>query len=84
MRNNRWQLHAAKNKLSRVIVRAQSKGPQTITRRGTPAAVVISMKEYEELTGGGMNIVDFFQSSPLKGVKLDLKRDRSRSRIIKL
>lgn len=39
-RKSTWQLQEAKNKLSEVIRRAREEGPQTITVRGEPAAVV--------------------------------------------
>lgn len=39
-RNSTWQLQEAKNKLSEVIRRAREEGPQIITVRGEPAAVV--------------------------------------------
>ena len=37
-----WQLQEAKCKLSEVVERALSEGPQGITVRGEPAAVLIS------------------------------------------
>jgi prevent-host-death family protein len=44
-----WQLQEAKAKLSELVRRARSEGPQTITVRGEPAVVVISVEEYERL-----------------------------------
>ena len=44
-----WQLQEAKAKLSELVRRARSEGPQTITVRGEPAVVVISIEEYERL-----------------------------------
>ena len=41
-RKSTWQLQEAKNRLSEVIRRARDEGPQTITVRGEPAAVVSS------------------------------------------
>ncbi len=35
-----WPLQEAKNRLSELIQRAETEGPQTITRHGTPVAVV--------------------------------------------
>ena len=49
MRPSRWSLQDAKNSFS-VVVSAAVKGvPQTVTRRGEPAVVVISVAEYERL-----------------------------------
>jgi antitoxin Phd len=44
-----WQLQEAKARLSEVIKQASREGPQTITMRGEPTAVVISQNEYERL-----------------------------------
>jgi antitoxin Phd len=44
-----WSLQDAKNKFS-AVVEAASKGiPQTVTKRGRPAVVVLSIQEYERL-----------------------------------
>ena len=40
-----WQLQEAKNRLSQVVDSALHDGPQTITLRGKPAAVVVSFDE---------------------------------------
>ena len=37
----RWPLQKAKNEFSRVVDRALSEGPQTVTRHGKPVVVVI-------------------------------------------
>jgi antitoxin Phd len=44
-----WQLQEAKQKLSTVVDRALSEGPQTITRHGVETAVVVSVAEYRRL-----------------------------------
>jgi prevent-host-death family protein len=36
----RWPLQKAKNEFSRVVDRALSEGPQTVTRHGKPVVVV--------------------------------------------
>ncbi len=46
-----WQLQDAKAHFSQVIEKAQSDGPQYITRHGKQRAVVISMQEYERISG---------------------------------
>lgn len=43
-----WSVQDAKNKLSAVIEAAQRE-PQTVTKHGKPAAVVVSAEEYERL-----------------------------------
>lgn len=47
---NVWQLQEAKQKLSRLVDRAISEGPQIITRHGAEAAVVLSVAAYRRLT----------------------------------
>lgn len=70
----------AKNRLSELVNDAVEKGPQTITRRGQPTAVVLSMRQFQELTTGRDDLLTFFQKSPLAGVDLDLGRDRDTGR----
>ncbi len=70
-----WQLQEAKNKFSQVVDEAQSKGPQTITRRGKEVAVVLSASEYHKLTASKIKLSDFFSQSPL--CELSLERDKS-------
>ena len=72
-----WQLQEAKNKFSRVVEKAITHGPQIITRRGLEVVVVLSYDEYNRLRKPVSDIVEFFRSSPLVGVELDLERDRS-------
>ena len=73
--HNEWQLKEAKNKLSEVVNRALSSGPQEITKHGKKAAVVLSYKNYQRLkkTQGG-SLVEFFRRSPIAG--MDFKRTK--------
>ncbi|MEM8610644.1 MAG: type II toxin-antitoxin system Phd/YefM family antitoxin [Cyanobacteria bacterium P01_H01_bin.105] len=48
-----WQLVEAKSKLSEVLNRAHLEGPQVITKRGVPDAVVISVEDYAKLKPAG-------------------------------
>ena len=79
-----WQLQEAKARLSEVVKKAAEEGPQHITLHGRPAAVVLSETDYLRLKKRPMRFVDFMRNSPLKGVKLDLTRDRSPSREVDL
>ena len=45
-----WQLQEAKSKFSEMVKRALSEGPQGITVRGEPVAVLVSRVEYTRLT----------------------------------
>ena len=44
-----WALQDAKNRFSAVVDAALAGEPQRVTRRGKPAVVVLSVKEYERL-----------------------------------
>ncbi len=75
-----WTVAEAKAKLSEVIQRAEKEGPQTITRHGEEAVVVVSAEEWEKKTKRKGNLAEFFASSPLRGVALDMKRRKDRPR----
>jgi prevent-host-death family protein len=79
-----WQLQEAKARLSEVVKKAAQEGPQHITLHGVPAAVVLSEADYRRLKKRPSRFIDFVRGSPLKGVELDLTRDRSPPRKIRL
>ncbi len=79
-----WQLQEAKNRLSEVVDKALHQGPQVITRRGAETAVVLSMADYRNMRQPETDLVDFFQTSPLAGVELDLERAQDTGREIEL
>ncbi len=72
-----WQVQEAKSRFSAVLAEAQVHGPQSITKHGTPVAVVLSQADYEQLAGRPRtSLVDFLAESPL--AELDLsERDRT-------
>ncbi len=77
---NSWQLQEAKARLSELVRQAQTEGPQDITLHGKSAAVVLSRADYERLARRKPGFVDFMRRSPLRGVELELERDRSMTR----
>lgn len=77
-----WQLAEAKNKLSEVVNRALSEGPQRIQRRGD-VVIVISEVDYQLLVGAEGTFKDALLNIP-KGVALDLERDPSPMRDVDL
>ena len=77
-----WQLQDAKNKFSEVVEKALQEGPQVVTRRGVKTVIILSVKDYQKLKKPRTNIVDFFQKSPLKGIDLDLERNKDLPREI--
>jgi prevent-host-death family protein len=74
-----WQLQTAKNKLSELVEKAATEGPQRITKHGKTAAVVLSAKDYERLTRPRESLVEFFRRSPLKGLTIERVQDLPRS-----
>jgi antitoxin Phd len=79
-----WQLQDAKNRFSEVVKRALSKGPQIVTKRGVETVVVMSIKEYQKLIRPESDLVEFFRKSPMRGVELDLNRNKELAREIDL
>ncbi len=84
MIENHWQLQDAKNKFSNLVEKAQSKGPQVVTKYGREAVVVLSIDEYKKLIKPENSLVKFFQNSPLASMELDLTRTKELPRDIKL
>ena len=75
-----WQLQEAKAKLSEVIQRARKEGPQQVTVRGKPAAIIVSAEEYDAMRRRRPRFVELVRSSPLADMELDIERDRSPAR----
>jgi prevent-host-death family protein len=84
MSSHVWTVAEAKAKFSEVIELAQSRGPQTITRNGRTAAVVVAADEWQRKTRRIGNLAEFFAASPLRGSGLVAKRLRGRPRKVAL
>jgi prevent-host-death family protein len=69
-----WQLQEAKNRLSQVVDSALLDGPQTITLRGKPAAVVVAYDEFRKLAMPRTGLTQFFRLSPMHGVEIEVCR----------
>ncbi len=74
----------AKAKFSKVIEKARSLGPQTITRNGRKAAVIVAAEEWERKTKRKGNLAEFFASSPLRNSGLRVDRLRGGVRMARL
>lgn len=74
MSEPQWSVAEAKAHLSEVIDTARRDGPQTITRNGKPAAVVVSAEEWARKTRRVESLAQFLLGSPLRGSDLDLER----------
>jgi prevent-host-death family protein len=71
-----WTVAQARTKFNEVIEKARSLGPQTITRNGRTAAVVVAPGEWERKTRRKGNLAEFFASSPLRRSGLKIERLR--------
>lgn len=80
MSDHAWTVAEAKAKFSEVIEKANSEGPQTITRNGRRAAVIVAVEEWERRTKREGTLADFFAASPLRGSGIKLDRLRIRLR----
>ncbi len=79
---NTWQLQEAKNQFSLVVENAMTEGPQTVTRHGEPAVVVVAASEFRKSKARKKSILDLFE--PLRGIELDISRDKSLPRDVRL
>jgi prevent-host-death family protein len=69
-----WTVAEAKAKFSEVIEKAHSDGPQTITRNGRRAAVLVAAEEWERKTRRKGTLAEFFASSPLVGSGIKIRK----------
>ena len=60
--------------------KAASEGPVFITDRGKPAHVLLSIEEYQRLTGQRRNIVDALSMPGLADIEFDPLRSRELAR----
>ena len=74
MSESSWTVAEAKAKLSEVMEKAQTSGPQRITRHGKEAVVVVSAAEWERKTKRKGSLAEFLLASPLRGSGLDVER----------
>jgi len=84
MSSQNWTVAEAKAKFSEIIERAMSDGPQTITRNGRKAAVVVGAEEWQRKTKRIGNLAEFFAESPLRESGLKIRRLKERPRKINL
>jgi len=68
MPSSYWSLQDAKNSFSAVVTAAINGAPQTVTKRGKPAVVVMSVAEYQRLSrresAETPNFVDHLLATP--------------------
>jgi len=83
----RWQLQEAKNHFSEVVERAIKDGPQTVTKHGKDAVVIVSAEQYQRGAMAGkkqtQSLAEFLLQSPLRGARLRIRRSRDTGRLAK-
>ncbi len=79
-----WSLAEAKSRLSEVIRQAERQGPQTVTRHGRTAAIVLSAEDWKRRHERKINLAEFFARSPLRGSGIKIERVKDRPRDIDL
>lgn len=79
-----WKVQDAKAQFSEVLKQATLQGPQEITLRGEPTAVILSKEDFDKLTSPKNSFVEFMRQSPLAKVDLKIKRDDSMTRDVDL
>ena len=78
-----WRLAEAKSRFSELVNRALAEGPQFVRRRDD-AVVVVARREYEKLTGKRLGFKEFLTAKGPSMEGVDLSRDRTPMRNVKL
>ena len=79
-----WPVATAKAQFSQLLEQAKSHGPQTVTRHGRPAIVVVSVQDWEAKAKRSQSLTEFLMHSPLRGSGLEARRLRGKWRKAKL
>jgi prevent-host-death family protein len=79
-----WTVAEAKAKFSELVDTARVSGPQTITKNGRTAVVIVSAEEWERKAHRSGNLAEFFAESPLRGSGLEIIRTKDGPREIDL
>jgi prevent-host-death family protein len=79
-----WTVAEAKAKFSALVEQARTDGPQTITRNGRTAAVMVASEDWERASRRNGTLADFFAASPLRGSGLAVTRAKDRPRKLTL
>jgi prevent-host-death family protein len=83
--NAPWSVANAKARLSEVLEKARTEGPQMITSNGKETAVVVGIEEWERKTRRQGSLAEFLYNSPWRGAEdIDLERSPEEMREIDL
>jgi prevent-host-death family protein len=69
-----WQLQEAKQRFSELVRRAETAGPQVVTRHGHEVVVVLAAEEFHRLQAGLPDFKEFLMGAPELDA-LDIRRD---------
>lgn len=85
-RPDHWALQDAKARLSELVRRVRSQGPQHVTVHGRDEVVMISAEEFRRLTGerSGQALITALQASPYREFDIEPRRARMPVRDIDL
>ena len=73
-----WQLQEAKVKFSELVQKAIEEGPQTVTRHGKDAVVVLSAEQFELMKKRQIDLKDLFPYLSLDEADLERNKDLPR------
>src|ERR1700751_4400364 len=78
LRPGRWLLQDAKARLSELVRRVRTEGPQHVTVHGRDEVVVIAAEEFRRLKGDltGEVLVAAMQASPYREIDIEPTRSR--------
>lgn len=84
MGTHTWTVAEAKAKFSELLDKANSEGPQKITKHGRTTAVVVAAEEWDRKAERRGNLAEFLASSPLRRSGFKIKRLPMRLRKVEL
>ena len=80
MNIEKWTIAEAKANFSKLIDRAESAGPQVVTRHGRTTVVVVAAGEWGRKKKRVGTLADFFAASPLRCSGLRISRVKAGTR----
>ncbi len=76
-----WQVQEAKAKFSELLETSRNAGPQTVTKRGVKAAVLVSIEEWERMKQSARSdLKDLLLSPDARTGSLTPMREKRRAR----
>ena len=83
MSTHTWTVAEAKAKFSELLDKANSEGPQKITKHGRTTAMVVAAEDWDR-KAERRSLAEFLASSPLRGSGFKIKRLPMRLRKVEL